>query len=229
MADEEAGSLAYHLYRRRHLPHYQPGGATLFETICLAGSMPADVIEMMQKAKERAQRLAESESLDSAQKKRQYEEQKRLFARWDRAMDRARHGPLWLRDPRVAGQVIESMDFLDGRMYDLACFCVMPNHVHLVFTPLLRSETEYYSLSRILHSLKGFTAKQANALLEREGPFWHDEGYDHAIRNGGEFERIVAYVLNNPVKAGLVSRWRDWPWSMVKGLDRQESVVVGFQ
>ena len=78
----------------------------------------------------------------------------------------------------------------------------MPNHVHLVFTPLPKGDA-YHSLTSILKSLKGFTALKANKILNREGEFWQGESYDHVIRDNEEFERIVNYVLSNPERAGL--------------------------
>ena len=52
-------------------------------------------------------------------------------------------------------------------------------------------------------------------MLKREGAFWQSESYDHVVRNDVELKRIIAYVLNNPVKAGLVENWQDWPYSYV--------------
>jgi REP element-mobilizing transposase RayT len=68
-----------------------------------------------------------------------------------------------------------------------------------------------------MQSLKGYTAREANKVLGRRGQFWDPESYDHEVRNGGEFRRIREYILNNPVKAGLVQDWRDWRWSWVEG------------
>jgi REP element-mobilizing transposase RayT len=68
-------------------------------------------------------------------------------------------------------------------------------------------------LDVIMHSLKSYTANEANKLLKRSGAFWETESYDHVIRDEREYYRTIAYVLNNPVKAGLVRNWRDWPWS----------------
>ncbi|HCA80801.1 MAG TPA: hypothetical protein DEP53_13820 [Bacteroidetes bacterium] len=64
-----------------------------------------------------------------------------------------------------------------------------------------------------MQSLKRHTAREANKILGRRGAFWQDESYDHVIRNSEELERIVLYVLHNPVKAGFVKNWRDWKWS----------------
>ena len=53
-----------------------------------------------------------------------------------RALDMTQDGPFWLRDPRIADLVAESMHYRDGRVYDLEAFCIIPNHVHIVYTPL---------------------------------------------------------------------------------------------
>jgi REP element-mobilizing transposase RayT len=66
-----------------------------------------------------------------------------------------------------------------------------------------------------MKSLKGYTARQANLHLRRTGQFWEEESYDHEVRDGAEFGRIVRYILNNPVKAGLVQHWSEWPWNYV--------------
>jgi REP element-mobilizing transposase RayT len=67
-----------------------------------------------------------------------------------------------------------------------------------------------------MQSLKRHTARQANIVLGRQGAFWQDESYDRVIRDNDEYVRTVNYVLENPVKAGLVSKWEDWPWAYFK-------------
>ena len=79
----------------------------------------------------------------------------------------------------------------------------MPNHVHVVIKAYSN-----YDLETILHSWKSFTSTAANKILERKGVFWQREYYDHLIRNEKDFIRIVEYVLDNPLKAGL----KDWQW-----------------
>lgn len=64
-----------------------------------------------------------------------------------------------------------------------------------------------------MQSLKGYTAHEANRTLNRKGQFWEAESYDHIVRDEAEFARIINYVVNNPVKAGLVNDWREWKWS----------------
>ncbi len=105
------------------------------------------------------------------------------------------------------------MHYRDGRVYDLDSFCIMSNHVHALFTPLESKDGSYVALSTIMHSLKGHTARLSNERLNRSGQFWQHESYDHFVRDPAESIRIRQYILNNPVKAGLVSEWRDWLWN----------------
>ncbi len=67
-----------------------------------------------------------------------------------------------------------------------------------------------------MHMLKGYSAHEANGVLKRQGKFWQAESYDHFVRDGAELERIIYYVVNNPVKAGLVDDWDQWPWTYWK-------------
>ncbi len=83
----------------------------------------------------------------------------------------------------------------------------MPNHVHVLFTQL-----EDWSLSKILHSWKSFTVKQANKLLGSSGCFWQPEYFDRLIKSERQFEFTLRYILNNPVKAGLCKEFQEWPW-----------------
>jgi len=71
-------------------------------------------------------------------------------------------------------------------------------------------------MSAIMHSLKRYTARQANLLLGREGGFWQHENHDHVVGDEAERQRIITYVLNNPVKAGLVEHWEEWKWIYCK-------------
>jgi REP element-mobilizing transposase RayT len=67
-----------------------------------------------------------------------------------------------------------------------------------------------------MHSLKRHTAHEANLILGRDGTFWQHENYDHFARDEAELERIIKYVLYNPVKAGLVKEQKDWKWTYCK-------------
>ncbi len=63
--------------------------------------------------------------------------------------------------------------------------------------------------------LKGRTGYACAKLLGRKGAFWQHESYDHVVRNENEFMRILEYIANNPVKAGLVKNWQDWAYTYI--------------
>ena len=136
-------------------------------------------------------------------------EYKKLFAKVDRILDKAETGPLWLATPEIAA-VIQTALLKDyASMFRLWAYVVMANHVHVLLKPRLQ-----FSLELITQRLKGYTALEANRILGRTGEtFWQDECFDHWPRDQDEFFRIVDYIENNPVKAGLVDRPEDWIWS----------------
>ena len=166
---------------------------------------------------------------------------RRWFKKFEDILDGAATGPLWLKEEHVAEVVDQALRFRDGDVYRLDAFCVMPNHVHAVFAAFLSEELARELaeknigqkknalrgflpadagedmvkavLASIMQSLKGWTARQCNLALNRRGQFWQHESFDHVIRNQAEWERVVNYVVSNPVKAGLVKDWESWKWS----------------
>ena len=203
----------YREFYRRNLPHWQPPGTTLFITFRLAGSLPQTVLAALQAQRdEEARVLLTLENVEERQKQA-YLDTRRAFGRWDTVLDTAKHGPWWLANPQIAAIVDEALHYRHQRVYDLLAFCIMSTYVHLVCTPLQRENGTYHAHQRILQSLKRHTARRANIILQRRGAFWQAESYDHFVRNAGALERIIQYVINNPVKAGLVSERSEWPWS----------------
>ena len=87
----------------------------------------------------------------------------------------------------------------------------MPNHVHVLLTA-----TAGAPLGQIVGSWKRFTARQANAQLERTGAFWQTEYWDRYIRNERHFAATQSYIDQNPVKAELVTEARLWPYGSAR-------------
>jgi putative transposase len=180
-------------FYQRHLPHWHPAGKGIFVTWRLYGSLPHNVLG-------RLERLRDNPG--------------RHFLAADKLLDSARSGPVWLRNPKIAGYVEAAI--LRGPElghYDLYAYVVMPNHVHVLLNPRV-------PLVRITRGIKGVSARDANGGLHRVGqPFWQHESFDHWARNGAQLERIRSYIENNPVKAGLAKRPQDWPWSSASRAD----------
>lgn len=206
-------------YYRRNLPHWHPSGVSIFLTWRLNGSLPSEVIEkltiMRRELRDRTRKVLQADRLV---------EYKKLFARVDKILDRASNGPVWLSDERIANVVQDALVNRYARLYYLWAYVVMANHVHV----LLRPKSHETSLSTITKNLKGYSSREANRLLKRTGQkFWQDESFDHWSRNPAEFERIVNYIENNPVMAGLVRGPEQWKWS--SAAERKRRGLTTFQ
>jgi putative transposase len=198
-------------YYQRRLPHIQPLDATIFVTFRLANSLPKQIIIQLLEDREQREKLINTEKNSKKRKVMLEEERRRYFGHFDEYLDRVKESPHWLSEPEVANIMAEAIKYQDGKQYILNAFCVLPNHVHM----MINVQRSNASLYKILQKLKSYTAIQANKILHRNGAFWHHESYDHVVRDGSEFERIVWYILQNPVKAGLCKTWEDWKWSYV--------------
>jgi len=179
-------------YSRGYLPHFDSEGQTQTVTSRLFDSMPQEVLEAWKE-----------ELADLPQQAYDLERRKRIDAYLDQG-----HGSCLLRDPQAADIVQNNWLRFDGERYQLHAWVVMPNHTHILFTP-----APGWDLSRIAHTWKSYTAHAINKLLGRSGKLWQDEPFDRYIRDERHFANAVAYIENNPVKAGLCDRPEDWPWS----------------
>jgi putative transposase len=91
------------------------------------------------------------------------------------------------------------------KFYNLAAAVVMPDHAHLIFMP-----QGGFTLSRILKGIKGVSAHQVNSYRGTRGSVWQDESWDRILRDAAEFEEKLQYMIDNPVKAGLVQSGEDY-------------------
>ncbi|MHB1357361.1 MAG: REP-associated tyrosine transposase [Anaerolineae bacterium] len=99
----------------------------------------------------------------------------------------------------------------DGTRYSLLAWVVMPNHVHM----LVRT-TAGWSLSKVMQSLKGYSTKLINQVLNRSGQVWQGDYYDRFIRNQEHLQSTTRYIHNNPVMAGLATTPREWRFSSAR-------------
>lgn len=87
----------------------------------------------------------------------------------------------------------------NGQFYTLIAAVIMPDHAHV----LIRPNTEY-ELARICKGMKGVSAKRVNDSRGTSGRLWQDECWDRIMRDQDELDEKLHYMLNNPVKKGLV-------------------------
>ena len=209
-------------YYRRHLPHWQPPGATIFLTWRLYGSLPREAVDRIAEERRHLEQLPAQPS--ETARDRAMRHNKKLLALADDLLGGNESAVRWLGDDRIATLVVDSFFFHADRLYTLLAFVLMPNHVHLLLTPLAveqvlgsqagKPDPQYVPLAKITQSLKGYTAREANRLLGRTGqPFWQDESYDHWARSEAEVERIAAYIESDPIRSGMVTSTEGWRWS----------------
>jgi len=119
----------------------------------------------------------------------------------------------WVLPECVRSIVLECCLHDNGSKYDLRVAVVMPDHVHLIFTPLVdRAAMEVCSLAKIMDGIKGASAHKINEFLGRKGRVWQTESFDHVLRSSEGLEAKIQYVLENPVRRGLVADWADYQW-----------------
>jgi len=179
-------------HSRGYLPHFDGVEIAQFVTFRLSDSLPQQLLD-----KWRSELKGEAgANFDTA-----------LRRRIELYLDQG-YGECHLKRPGVAELVQRSLLFFDRDRYRLSAWVIMPNHVHALITP-----RPGYELSRILQSLKSYTANEANKVLRRRGRFWQQESFDRYIRDSNHFVSVVRYIENNPVKARLCERPEDWPYS----------------
>lgn len=175
-------------HSRGYLPHLDDWSAIQFITYRLEDSLPAHV----------AHRLADE--LDPEHGDARY------YRRVEAWLD-AGHGSCLLRRAEIAATVRDSWLFNDGKRYHLHAWVVMPNHVHV-----LVQMAENVSLGGVVHDWKSFTSHAINRTTGRQGALWQRDYWDRFMRSEQHFEETLAYILSNPVKAGLARSVEEWPW-----------------
>jgi putative transposase len=231
-----------HFYRRR-LPHWQPPGSIFFVTFRTAGSLPNEVETQLRDERERIQKLEHS-SPDRAEEvlllqKRLFATYDKYLGQECR---RENNETCFLREHGAASIVVECIkQGAKLKRFLLHRYCVMPNHVHILIEPLRigtnaenfepqwppiawqkgmqpdapEEEAAYFSLKQILRGMKGASSNAIKRLLARSVNTWQDENFDHWVRNHEEYVRVIDYIDQNPVKAGLCSHPSEWLWSSV--------------
>ncbi len=122
----------------------------------------------------------------------------------------AGHGACYLRQPRIAAMLQDTLLYGDGGRYRLIDWCIMPNHAHVLVEP------HRARLPHIVQRWKSVSARRANLILGRTGKFWMEDYYDRYIRDRRHFEAVRRYIWQNPVAAGLCRSADQWPWSSAR-------------
>jgi REP element-mobilizing transposase RayT len=112
--------------------------------------------------------------------------------------------------------VVEACLHTNGTKCTMHGFIVMPDHVHLVFTPLADDDSPI-SLPEIFQKMKSESSHRINSLLRRKGRVWQDESFDHVLRHEEGIDAKLEYIRLNPVRAGLVCEPGKYKWMWFEG------------
>ena len=199
-------------HSRGYLPHFDGTGVTQHVTFHLGDSLPKRVVEQL------------GQEIKAVSPGKQDSERRRRIE----ALLDAGYGSCVLREPAVAAMVQAALWHFDSERYRLLAWVIMPNHVHVLFNPI-----NNWALGKIVASWKKWTASQirvcqktgddncgktnpgnANLLIGAHPErVWCREYWDRFIRDDRHFGIVLDYIHGNPVKAGLVARAEEWPWS----------------
>jgi len=121
---------------------------------------------------------------------------------------------------RAIFQITENAEILiealfhyrDRKAYALHEFVVMPDHVHLLLTP---SSTG--SLEKVMQFIKGGSSHQIHKARKQKMEIWQVGFHDWTIRDSDDWQTKAEYIRTNSVRAKLVQRPEDWPYSSASG------------
>lgn len=171
-----------------NLPHWHQDGKIQFATFRLADSLPSCVLSELNAKIEKFKNLYPKPW--SSDTTREY---------WnfvgpleERLLENG-HGSCILKHKEVRDIVKNSILYRDGIDYNVIAFVIMPNHVHVLIQPIGN-----LSLSKILHSIKRFSAVNINRLTQKSGKFWMSESFDRIVRSPSHLKRCIQYIKNNP-------------------------------
>ncbi|MCC5807418.1 MAG: transposase [Opitutales bacterium] len=184
---------------RNDLPHWEIEEGTYFFTIRCAESLPKEALQGIAEIHRSMNAVEPASEAFRLQ-------QRRYFRTLEKYLD-AGTGFCPFRDARCCVLVREALASLTEDGWIVRHFVLMPNHLHA----LIDTTQDAAPMKAVWRAWKGRTAREANRLLGRTGPFWQRDWFDRWMRDPAA-PRVVDYIRNNPVKAGLVQQWEDYPW-----------------
>ncbi len=217
-------------FYRSRLPHYTPIGGTFFVTFRIQDAVPLAVMQALQWEYSRTiQTCLPDRGTPREKRELIHAARYAYFKSYDKHLDAGSTDRCFLREPVIAQQLAAHLHAFDGTLYDLRAFCIMPNLVHLLISlgvQLVDQQNfyldadelafSYLPLNKVMQRIKGGSAHTLNQALRRFGKLWQKDSYDHFVRNSKAYDNILYYILYNPEKAGLVSHWKDYPFTFYK-------------
>jgi len=130
--------------------------------------------------------------------------------------------------PKARSITLDAIRHFHEKRYELYATCVMPDHVHILFEPGIKTDGAegkpvFWSLSELLHSIKSFTAHEINRQENLKGDIWEKEWHDRMIRSEADLQEKFHYVTRNPWDAKVAIPAQDYEWVWYPGAFRADS------
>lgn len=218
-------------FHRSVLPHLTPVGRTFFVTWRCKDALPVKIIRSLKAKYDReVERILLHEKDYQKQEHLINRARYRFFKNYECQLDQAPYGACHLKKTEVASIVMNKIHAYDGVYYDLIAYSIMPNHCHVVMDfgrqivdeensllPVNELSLSYRPLHEVMRLIKGGSSREINKVLGLTGtPFWQKDSYDHLVKDARALGNIVEYIRQNPVEAGLVDRWENWPHTWLR-------------
>jgi REP element-mobilizing transposase RayT len=209
---------------RSHLPHFHTPGRKYFVTWCLKSAVPnlaikkysSDLENLKKRIELLEQRNAPSETIDSARKE-YYILRKNYISFFNKMLDSQKEPKVNLGETTHTDIISTTLKYWEAIRITNIAFSIMPNHIHWVLQTFEKGQdNELVFLQDVLKSVKQYSAGKINRAANRSGRLWHRESFDVTIRNESHLSNVIRYTLNNPVNAGLVKHWSQWPGNWCK-------------
>src|SRR6185437_3770513 len=115
--------------------------------------------------------------------------------------------PFFAREELASELTLVLRDTCARHGFDIHAYCFMPDHLHV----LLIGDRPTADLLLAVRNFKGAAAARARRL--QISALWQKGFYDHVIRSEESLNHVASYILMNPVRAGLVRKAAEWPFS----------------
>ena len=203
---------------RHILPHYQQPGQAYFVTWCLKDAIPPKAmarytwqLDVIRFQIETAEKLKKEKNIIEDLKAEYYRIRKRYIFAYDQLLAQSLPDTVNLMQTEILACVVKTLCFWEGKRLVNHAFCVMPNHVHWVFSAFEQDDKgNPVYLQDIMQSVKRHSSNRINKITGHTGRLWQKESFDTTIRDEKHLANAVAYTLNNPVTASFVTDWHEW-------------------
>ena len=115
------------------------------------------------------------------------------------------------------------LGYRERGVYLLHEFVIMPDHIHLLITP-----GQATSLEKAVQFIKGGSSHRIGKLRGSKAEIWQVGFHEWTIRDSDDWNAKVQYIHENPVRAKLVERAADWPYSSASGCFRLDEAPEKF-